>query len=65
MNCLLKALAMSLGLMCVLFFNVMELLFCCGGRLCARPCEELGWLLLVGCCVEVCVMGICGGSRDV
>ena len=25
-NCLFKALAMSLGLMCVLFFNVMELL---------------------------------------
>ena len=36
MNCLLKALAMSLGLMCVL--NVMELLSCCGGRLWARPC---------------------------
>ena len=34
-NCLLKALAMSLGLICV-FFNVMEL-FCCV-RLCARPC---------------------------
>ena len=27
-----------LGLMCVLFFNVMELLSCCGGRLCVRPC---------------------------
>ena len=37
MNCLLKALAMSLGLMCVLFLNVMELLSCCGSRLCARP----------------------------
>ena len=37
MNCLLKALAMSLGLMCV-FLNAMELLSCCGGRLCARPC---------------------------
>ena len=36
MNCLLKALAMSLGLMCVLFLNVIELLSCCGGRLCAR-----------------------------
>ena len=35
-NCLLKALAMSLGLMCVLFLNVMEL-SCCVGRLCARP----------------------------
>ena len=23
---------------CVLFLNVMELLSCCGGRLCARPC---------------------------
>ena len=30
MNCLLKALAM-----CVLFLNVMELLSCCGGSLCA------------------------------
>ena len=38
MNCLLKALAMSLGLMCVLSLNVMELLSCCGGRLWARPC---------------------------
>ena len=37
MNCLLKALAMSLGLMCVLFLNFM-LLSCCVGRLCARPC---------------------------
>ena len=27
-----------LGLMCVLFLNVMELLSCCGGRLCARLC---------------------------
>ena len=33
MNCLLKALAMSLGLMFVLSLNVMELLSCCGGRL--------------------------------
>ena len=38
MNCLLKTLAMSSGLMCVLFFNVMELLSCCGDRLCARTC---------------------------
>ena len=38
MNCLLKALAMSLGLMCVLSLNVMELLSCWGGRLWARPC---------------------------
>ena len=30
MNCLLNALAMSLGLMCVLS--------CCGGRLWASPC---------------------------
>ena len=37
MNCLLKALAMSMGLMCVLFLNVMELLSCCVGRLYARP----------------------------
>ena len=39
MNCLLKALTMSLGLMCMLFWNVMELLSCCSGRLCARPCN--------------------------
>ena len=31
MNCLLKALAMSLGLMCVLSLKVIELLSCCGG----------------------------------
>ena len=37
MNCLLKALAMSLGLMCVLSLKVMEL-SCCGGRLWANPC---------------------------
>ena len=37
MNCLLKALAMSLGLMCVLSLKVMELLPCCGGRLWASP----------------------------
>ena len=41
MNCLLKALTMSLGLMYVFFLNVMELLSCCGGRLCARPCIVL------------------------
>ena len=35
-NCFLKALAMSLGLM--LYLNVMELLSCCVGRLCARQC---------------------------
>ena len=28
-------------------------------------CVELGWLLLGGHPMEVCVMGICGGSRDV
>ena len=28
-------------------------------------CEELGWVLLVGRRIEVCVMGICGESRDV
>ena len=38
MNCLLKALAMSLGLMCVLSLNVIELLSCCGDRLWASPC---------------------------
>ena len=38
MNCLLKVLAMSLGLMCVLSLKVMELLSCYGGRLWASPC---------------------------
>ena len=38
MNCLLKALAMSLWLMCVLSLKVMEMLSCCGGRLWASPC---------------------------
>ena len=38
---------MSLGLMCVLFLNVMELLSCCVGRLCARPC-----IVPVGDCVS-------------
>ena len=38
MNYLLKALVMSLGLMCVLFLNIMELLSCCVGRLYVRPC---------------------------
>ena len=39
LNCLLTgSLEMSLELMFMLFFNVMELLSCCGGRLCARPC---------------------------
>ena len=38
MNCLLNALAMSLGLMCVLSLKVIELLSGCGGRLCASPC---------------------------
>ena len=33
MNCLLKALAMSLWLMCVLSLKVIELLSCCGGSL--------------------------------
>ena len=37
MNCLLNALAMSFGLMCVLSLKVMEL-SCCGGRLWASPC---------------------------
>ena len=37
MNCMLKALAMSFGLMCVLSLNVMEL-SCCGGRLWASQC---------------------------
>ena len=37
-NCLLNACAMSFGFMCVLPFNVMELLSCCAGRLCTKPC---------------------------
>ena len=47
-NYLLKALAMSLWLMCVLFFNVMELLSCCVGRLCVRLCIVFQW----GACVS-------------
>ena len=38
MNCLLNAFAMPFGCMCVLSFNVMVLLSCCVGRLCAKPC---------------------------
>ena len=38
MNCLLKALAMSFGLMFVLSLKVMELLSYCGGRLWVSPC---------------------------
>ena len=38
MNCLLKVLAMSLWLMCVLSLKVMELLSCCGSHLWASPC---------------------------
>ena len=44
-NYLLKALAMSLWLMCVLFFNVMEL-SCCVGRLCVRLCIVFQWVLV-------------------
>ena len=46
MNCLLKALAMSLELMCVLFLNAMELLSCCGGLLCASPCIVFQYVLV-------------------
>ena len=49
MNCLLKAPAMSLGLMCVLFLNVMELLSCCVVVVVvvclSRPMEGIGRLL--------------------
>ena len=38
---------MSLGLMCALFFNVMELLSCYGGRLCARPCIVFQLVLVI------------------
>ena len=41
-NCLLKALAMSLGLMCVLSLKVMELLSCCGGLLWSVYCVPVG-----------------------
>ena len=46
MNCLLKALAMSLGLMCVLSLKVMELVSCCGGRLKASPCIVFQYVLV-------------------
>ena len=55
LNCLVKALAMTLGLMCVLFMNVMELLSCCGGSLCDRPCIFLNVMeLLSRCGVRLC-----------
>ena len=38
MNCLLNALAMSFGHMCVLSLNVMELLSCCVGRVPVNTC---------------------------
>ena len=38
MNCLLNAVAMSFGFMCVLSLIVMEFLSCCVGRLCAKQC---------------------------
>ena len=39
MNCLLNALAMSFGLMCVLSLKVIEFVVLFGGgRLCASPC---------------------------
>ena len=47
MNCLLNALAMSFGLMCVLSLKVIELLSCCGGRLCASPCMVFQWSLFI------------------
>ena len=37
---------MSLGLMCVFYLKVMELLSCCGGRLWASPCIVLQFVFL-------------------
>ena len=50
MNCLLNALAMSFGLMCVLSLKVIELLSCCSGRLCASPCMVFQYVLVFFLC---------------
>ena len=63
---------------CVELKNFYLFVFCFGGLLfvsCVTVCrygwgwwwrcEELGWVLSEGRRMEVCVMGICGGSRDV
>ena len=51
------------------FFEFLSL-FCFGGLLFVScvgvcGCGELGWVLLGWRRMEVCVMGICGESRDV
>ena len=55
---------------CVELKNFYLLMFCFGGLLfdlCVGVCgcEELGWVLFGWRRMEVCVMGICGESRDV
>ena len=55
---------------CVELKNFYLFLFHFGGLLFAScvgvcGCEELGWVLLGWRRMEVCVMGICGESRDV
>ena len=61
---------------CVELNNLYLFVFCFGGLLfvsCVTVCgwgalegiKELGWVLFGGCCMELCVMGICGESRDV
>ena len=64
MNCLLNALAMSLWLMCVLSLKVIELLSCCGGRLCASPCIVFISMSSCCCCRPTPPACSCGGVRQ-
>ena len=55
---------------CVELKNFYLFVFCFGGLLFVAcvgvcGCEKLGWVLLWWRRIEVCVMGICGESRDV
>ena len=49
--------------LCVLFWRSFVCFVC--GSVRVWECEELGWVLLGWRRMEVCVMGICGESRDV
>ena len=55
---------------CIELKNFYLFVFCFGGLLFVScvgvcGCGELGWMLLGWRRMEVCVMGICGESRDV
>ena len=49
--------------LCVLFWRSFVCFLCVSVRV--WGCKELGWVLLGRRRMEVCVMGICGESRDV